>query len=241
MERVSLGYFGDARREKVGMFLHARLVENGGHGVRVRQLGGDRKGEIAVTRFLRNERVSVEEMAREAALRLSKRCAGRHVLAIQDTTVVRSQGGGGLYLHPVLAVDAEDGAILGLAHAEFLTRLEGKKATRRARAFEDKESYRWLAGARAAAHACAAAARVTVIGDLESDIYEPFAQRPTGTDLLVRICQNRGSPTGGCCSPAWMGCRWPGATTSSCRPSPGGAPARPIWTSASAASRWPGP
>ncbi|WP_283813220.1 hypothetical protein [Bradyrhizobium manausense] len=35
---------------------------------------------------------------------------GRHVLAIQDTTVLRSEGGGGEYLHAVLALDAQDGA-----------------------------------------------------------------------------------------------------------------------------------
>lgn len=43
------------------------------------------------------------------------RCAGRAILAIQDTTVVKSEGGGGLYLHPTLVVDAEDGSIVGPA------------------------------------------------------------------------------------------------------------------------------
>ena len=49
-------------------------------------------------------------------MRTARRCEGVHVLAIQDTTVVRSAGGG-LYLHPTLAVDAQSGAILGLTHA----------------------------------------------------------------------------------------------------------------------------
>ena len=98
---------------KRGAFLHARLVETGGHGVRVRRLGASRAGEIRLTRFLRNPAVTVEEMAAEAAARTAGRCAGRAVLAIQDTTVVTSEGGGGLYLHAVLAVDEDDGAILG--------------------------------------------------------------------------------------------------------------------------------
>jgi hypothetical protein len=32
------------------------------------------------------------------------------VLAIQDTTVVKSSGGGGIYLHACIALDAQDGA-----------------------------------------------------------------------------------------------------------------------------------
>ena len=51
--------------------------------------------------------------------RLGVRSAARHVLAIQNTTVIKSEGGGGLYLHMRLALDADDGAILGLADATF--------------------------------------------------------------------------------------------------------------------------
>jgi len=44
------------------------------------------------------------------------------VLAIQDTTVAHSDGSGRQYLQAVLAVDAEDGAILGLIDGVFLHR-----------------------------------------------------------------------------------------------------------------------
>ena len=169
----------------------ARLVESGGGGVRIRRLGGNRAGEIRLTRFLRNAAVSTEEMVEEAGRRTAARCSGRRVLAIQDTTVVRSQGGGGLYLHPVLMVDADDGAILGLAHACFLSREQGKRSSRRDKAVEDKESQRWLDGARKAAEIGATAAQVTVIADRESDIFAAFAARPAGTDLLVRAAHNR--------------------------------------------------
>jgi hypothetical protein len=172
--------------------LHARLVEMGGRGVRVRRLGGDRAGEIRLTRWLRNDAVTVEEMSAEAGRRTAERCGGRHVLAIQDTTVVRSpKGGGGLYLHPVIAVDADEGALLGLVHATFLSRDKGAKAERRAKPVKDKESQRWLDGADKAGWVCAAAARVTVIADRESDIYGAFAGCPAGTDLLIRAAQNR--------------------------------------------------
>jgi hypothetical protein len=171
--------------------LLSRLVSQGGRGIRIRRLGGDRAGEIQITRFLRNGAVTSVEMFATAGARTAERCAGRAVLAIQDTTVVKSQGGGGLYLHPTLALDADDGSIIGLAHAQFLRRESGRKADRRKRAIEDKESQRWLDGADAAARVCASAREVTVVADRESDIYSAFARRPARVHLLVRAAQDR--------------------------------------------------
>lgn len=168
-----------------------RLVAQGGCKLRVRRLGGDRAGEVRLTRFLRNPAVSSEEMLSEAAERTAARCLGRQVLAIQDTTVLSSQGGGGEYLHAVLAVDAEDGAILGLIDGRFLTRESGRRGGRRGAPIEEKESFRWLEGADQAASVCAGAAGVTVIADRESDIFEAFALRPEGGDLLVRAAHDR--------------------------------------------------
>lgn len=169
----------------------------GGQGVCVRRLGGDRAGEIGLTRFLRNGKVTVEAMVAEAARRTAERCQGRPVLALQDTTVVQSAGGGGLYLHAVLAVDAADGAILGLVHAEFLTRCAGQRGSRRARPIADKESRRWLTGNAQVAQVCAGARRITSICDREADIYEAFAGRPATTDLVVRAAQDRSLGDGG--------------------------------------------
>ena len=149
-----------------------RLVATADRRVRVRALGGARRGEIQLTRFLRCAAVTPGEMIEVAGARTGPRCAGRHVLAIQDTTVVRSRGGGGLYLHAMIAVDAEDGAILGAVHGQFLSRGEGKRGTQRARPIEDKESHRWLEGADRAARLCASAAKITVIADRESGARE---------------------------------------------------------------------
>ncbi|MGH8297563.1 MAG: IS4 family transposase, partial [Steroidobacteraceae bacterium] len=121
----------------------------------------------------------------------AERCAGSDVLVIQDTTVVRSSGGGGLYLHVAIALDATDGALLGLVHASFLTRKQGRRARRGSRPIKDKESRRSLEGAEAAARVCAKARRITVVADRESDIYEAFARRPAAVDLLVRAAQDR--------------------------------------------------
>ena len=95
-------------------------------------------------------------------------------------------------MHAVLAVDAEDGAILGLIDGQFLARDGGRRAGRRAATIEGKESFRWLEGADPAAPGRAAgAACVTVIADRESDIFEAFALRPEGAELLVRAAHDR--------------------------------------------------
>jgi hypothetical protein len=159
--------------------------------LRVRKLGGNRAGEIRLSRFLRNGAVDPQAMIAEAALRTADRCFDRHVLAIQDTTVVRSSGGGGLYLHGMIGVDAHDGTIIGAIHGQFLSRDEGKGGTQRARPIEEKESYRWLEGAERAAQVCAGARRITVIADREGDIYDAFTGRPAGVDLIIRAAKDR--------------------------------------------------
>ena len=136
-------------------------------------------------------------MVTTASVRTADRCAGRRVLAIQDTTVVRSTGGGGLYLHPVIVVDADEGAILGLAHASFLNRTKGSKGARKSKPVKDKESQRWLDGADQASRVCASASQVTVVADRESDIFAAFASCPSGTDLLVRSAHDRSLEDGG--------------------------------------------
>jgi hypothetical protein len=177
---------------KRGAFLLDRLLAAGQGGARVRTLGGNRAGEMRITRFLRNARVSVAEMASAAAERTAGRVAGRHILAIQDTTSLRDDGlGKSLNLHPTIAVEAATGALLGLVHAEALRR-DGGAGPRKGRAFDDKQSRRWLTGAEEAAKLLAAgAACVTVIADREGDIYEEFACRPAEVELLIRAAQDR--------------------------------------------------
>lgn len=165
----------------------------------VSRLGGDRAGEMRLRRFLENAAVDVAQMVCSAAMRTGQAALGRHVLAIQDTTVARSDrgGGGGLHLHAMIAVDADDGALLGLVEARYLERSAGKRAQRKALAYADKESARWQQAAQAAAVVCGGAARVTVIADRESDIYEAFALAPEGVELLVRAAQDRALEDGG--------------------------------------------
>jgi hypothetical protein len=173
--------------------LLARLVTVGQAGVRVRCLGGNRAGEVRIGRFLRNRRVTPKEMMATARAHTAGLVKGRHVLAIQDTTSLRDDGDQrSLHLHPMIAVDAADGTLLGLVDATFLRRTGGSRAQRNNRRFEAKESRRWLdATHEAAALADAGASCVTVITDREGDIYEMFACRPAETELLIRVQHDR--------------------------------------------------
>ena len=133
---------------KRGAFLAERLVAYGGKGVSVRQLGGNRAGEMRITRFLHNPKVTLGEMMTTALARTCTQVAGRHVLAIQDTSALRvDEKGVGLSFHPVIAVDANAGTVLGLVDNVFLTRQGGERASRKQRDFTEKDSHRWLDGA----------------------------------------------------------------------------------------------
>jgi len=173
--------------------LQRRLVEAGQDGVRVRKLGGTRAGEMRITRFLRNKRVSVQEIIETACADTFGRVSGRHILAIQDTTSLRDDGHGhSIIAHPTIAVDAHNGALLGLVHSDLIVRKGDLKASRKTRPFAERQSHRWLVGARhAASMSDAGAVGVTVVMDREGDIFDVFAAKPQGAELLVRASHNR--------------------------------------------------
>lgn len=181
--------------------------------VNLRAVGDGRAEWVGFSRWLNNPSVTAEEIALHSAAALSERVAGLHVLAIQDTTELnharhagRIRGLGpsgngrdpGLFVHPVLTIDAGSGALLGLAGMQIWTRKGPASADYRSQPIEEKESYRWIKGAASAKNALASAALVTVIGDRESDIYEEFDRIPDArTHLLTRACRDRALVGGG--------------------------------------------
>lgn len=185
--------------------MHAALVLQPGSCIR--RLGGTRAREMRFTRLLRNRSVTAEEMSRHAGALTGGRAAGRDVVAIQDTSELALGGrraaaagygivgkGGaarGLLLHPVLAVEAGTGALLGLVSLQVWNRAEGVRAPRRQRETKAKESQRWIDGARKAGAVLSQARSITAVSDRESDFYELFARRPGNVELIVRACQNR--------------------------------------------------
>src|SRR5512144_186126 len=213
-----LGDGGDGYRvfrrpapKKNGAQLLARVCER--QTIGLRKLGDDRAKTVKFRRFLMNERVTVEKMVARVRARVTEAAAGRHVLAIQDTSEInyeakraRKHGLGtvgngsdvGLFVHPVLTVDAESGQCLGLTDVQVWRRFKKKAADYRKQPIEEKESYRWLKGPRRAKWALATAAMVTIIDDREGDIYEKWARLPDRrTHLLTRACRDRAIAGGG--------------------------------------------
>jgi hypothetical protein len=207
------GYWIFRRRasKKNGAALLARVCER--QTIRLRKLGDNRAEKAKFRRFLMNERVTATKMMTHQRARLAKITAGRHVLAIQDTSEInyeakrgRKRGLGtvgngsdaGLFVHPVLTVDAETGHCLGLADVQVWRRFKKKAKNYRKQPIEDKESYRWLKAPRCAKWGLSKAAMVTVIDDREGDIYEKWARLPDRrTHLLSRVCRDRAVAGGG--------------------------------------------
>ena len=102
----------------------------------------------------------------------------------------------------MIAVDAESEAVLGVVGAEIWTRSEERTPEHRGRAFEDKESVRWLNGAKIAGIRLAEAAEVISVSDRESDIYPLFARKPENVDLIIRAAQDRALSNGSSVSQA---------------------------------------
>lgn len=218
-----LGQFQDRRLHAGGICLLERLLEVGQQGVRVRRLGGDRSHEMRIRRFLHNPAVTPEEMIETAQAHTAALVGGRHILAIQDTTSLRDDGkASGHYLHPTIAVDADEGTLLGVVSARFLLRRDRQAVHCNKRPFAEKESARWLEAAQEAAMLSRpGAACVTVVADRECDIYEAFALPPAATQLLIRCHHDRLLADGTRLSASTEGCAELGRAVVHVPPAPG--------------------
>jgi hypothetical protein len=216
---MEIGYFGDERLKKGGELIMQRIAER--QEVCLRKLGDDRAEQVKFRRFLSNEAVTVEEMVAHRALLAAAAAKGRHVLAIQDTSELNYEaqrgrkrrlgtvGNGtdiGLFVHPVLGVDAITEECLGLADAQVWRRTKRKAANYKCEPIERKESYRWVKGANQAKAVLVEASMVTVMDDREGDIYEKWARLPDEhTHLLTRASRDRSLANGGRLFPAMAG------------------------------------
>jgi Transposase DDE domain len=199
-----IGHFGDLRRQKAGASLFERVVETGS--LVLKQVGGDRAGEMKAHRFLDSECVTPQEIIETAAARTAAACTGRRIVAAQDTTEInfsgrhlRRTGLGpagdgktpGFFCHGAVAIDVDEETLLGVISAHIWTRPQGRAAARRSRAIEDKESIRWIDTSDMIGDVLGSVAQVIILGDREFDIYSQFVRRPTGAELIVRVAQNR--------------------------------------------------
>jgi hypothetical protein len=201
---------GDERTAARGAWLFEQIVSLGT--LVVKDLGGGRAGEVAAHRYLSSPHVTSQGVLEALGSRTGEACAGRRVLVAQDTTEVsfsgksaarRGLGAGGdgkrpgFFIHALVAIDADDEAVLGVVGARIWTRGPGPVPARRGRPMEAKESRRWSEGAKLAAETLGGAAQVVVVADQEADIYSHFAGRPAGVELLVRARHDRVLTAGG--------------------------------------------
>jgi hypothetical protein len=204
MEPAQLGHFGNERLAETGNDLLGAMQKHRTMCLHV--LGESRQQTRRFGDFLDNKAVSRREMLARAGQLTGQRAAGRHVLAVMDTTELNFAGHGaskrgfgtvgngkdiGVLVHPVIALDADHGGILGLVGAEVINRGPTRAEDHKQRPADDKESRRWLAGMELAADLLSGAASITGVEDREGDIYDQFARRPTNVDLLVRAAQDR--------------------------------------------------
>lgn len=183
----------------------------------LRQLSqGRRADEVAFGRFLANEKVTAAGVIEGWSAPTAGAVAGRHVLAIQDTSEInfktrpgRRRGlgeigkgvGRGLLVHAMVAVDADNGSCLGLVSGDVYTRQGRVTRPHAKRQLKDKESRRWVETGEAAKNVLAKAAVVTVVNDREGEIYSSWARLPgENFHVLTRAMHDRKVVGGGALS-----------------------------------------
>lgn len=196
--------YGDVRLEARGDELIERIS---GLGTLVlRKLGGDRAGEIGAHRFLSSPRTSIEVIIDTLAERTRQAAQGLDIVCAQDTTEINfdwahgTRGGlgasangtvPGFFAHAMVAIDALNERVLGLSGAHIWSRSQEPVSARWHRGPGAKESIRWLDGLFRARDALAGAAKITVVGDRENDVYDVFANRPAEVEMIVRARHDR--------------------------------------------------
>lgn len=156
--------------------------------------------------------MTLSELVRSLSDHCEQQVEGRHILSISDPSEInleshrgrlKSEGLGvvgnnkdvGLFIHPTLAVDAENGFPLGLSNVQLWTRSPERPERDQAKLpIEEKESFKWLASAERSQRCfqVGGARLVTHIGDREADIYEEWATVPDRYNhVLVRVHQDR--------------------------------------------------
>ena len=141
MSEGDLGGFGDVRQRRVGATLLAAL--QGTPTLCVPALAETRSQARQFGRFFDNDAVSADEMLVHAGRLTGQRAAGRHGLAIQDTTELPFDGhdtskrgfgtaargvGVGVFVPPTIALDAASGGVTGLVGAQVINRTGAKAA-----------------------------------------------------------------------------------------------------------------
>jgi len=215
MQKRELTDLDDLRLIYRGNRIMAELFSRGVHSIR--QLSVDDASAKGFYRFLRNDRVSEDDIVSNLSANCKAACKGKYVVCIQDSTEInlsshgnrikkdghigttnaRNEKGLGFLLHPSLVLDAAECIPYGYADIKIWNRpLVFKSKHERnysSLPMEEKESYKWIEVSRNTKSALGGVvAGMVIVQDREGDIYEQFAVVPDReTDLLVRARTNR--------------------------------------------------
>lgn len=205
--------FNDKRLSVRGEDLLRSLYKSSSNSIQ--SLSKTRAEQKAYYRFLHNNKVTEQSLAKEIALRCSKAAENKIVLCIQDTTEINLakhagrlksnsglgpidavKKGVGFKIHPCLVVDAATCFPYGYAGIEVFNRSGLQKMhyhRLRKLPVEQKESGRWLRGNDNVRQHLSKARSVIIIQDREGDIYEQFTPESLASNahLLVRCKFNR--------------------------------------------------
>ena len=170
---------------------------------------GDWKGTKAAYRFFDNSRLSHAQIlggSRQACV--DRMSDAELILVVQDTTSLdytahpttkdvgplEAETHHGLFVHSCLAVTAS-GVPLGLLDQQSWAReaaTTGKRASRKQRSIEQKESFKWLLGLRKSLDGVPASVCLVTVADQEADIFDLFLDAEEhGTHLLIRSAWDR--------------------------------------------------
>lgn len=197
--------FVDLRLKKGGELFFKRIIER--KTVIIKRLVNGAAEKKRFERWIRHKEVTPIRLVNTEKARVKKLVKNRHILGIQDTTEINYQskdgrahglgtvGNGkdiGFFMHPMIALDASTGSVIGCAEIALWNRTKKADEFYPKLPIEEKESYRWITAAEGARTVLSEAECVTFIGDRENDIYEFIDRIPNqNTHLIVRVCRDR--------------------------------------------------
>ena len=164
-------------------------------------------------RFIRNDKVTAEKIAEGGFLASARNCANRDViLTVEDSTTlafshqVKDQLGDisnkenafhrGFVVHTSLLIDGETEKTIGIIDQHRWCRdsdTRGQRNKRRARFYEEKESFKWERNSRMISDRLGhLMPKVISVCDRESDIYEYMQYKILNKQrFIVRVTHNR--------------------------------------------------
>lgn len=183
----------------------------------IRQFCSSESEAKGAYRFLKNKRVTENEIIKNHQFNCISGCRDKLVVCIQDTTEInlsqhskrikhdefigttnsKSDTGLGFLVHPSLVLDAQTGVPYGYSAIKIWNRpLELKNKFERkynTLPIEEKESFKWIEVSKQTQETLEDIVQgMLIIQDREGDIYQQFATIPNKkTDLLVRARTNR--------------------------------------------------